>query len=74
MRPFRNVQSSLRSEEPFSYTNLTIDQITEGISLSEINYFPSEEGFYAQEEGMVMRSPVSPILGNTRIEDFEKEP
>lgn len=55
-------------------TNIPIQEICNLTEMCIKNtYFQFEEQFYEQIEGMAMGSPLSPVLANIFMEDFEKE-
>ncbi|CAH8642520.1 unnamed protein product, partial [Dicrocoelium dendriticum] len=53
-------------------TKLTVDQITEGMQLClNMSYFTFQSRLYTQELGLAMGSPISHVLANLYMEDFE---
>ena len=69
------VKDLLSADETLiSRTNLTPEQVTEllGVCL-KTTYFVYDGKFYVQREGAAMGSPVSPIIANIFMENFEEK-
>ncbi|CAH8465403.1 unnamed protein product, partial [Dicrocoelium dendriticum] len=53
-------------------TKLTVNQIIEGMTVClNMSYFVFQSKLYSQEQGLAMGSPISPVLANLYMEDFE---
>ena len=65
-----------RLEEDGELQKRTIMSVQHIISLLEFclrsNYFTFQDRLYEQQEGAAMGSPISPIVANLFMEDFEK--
>ena len=55
-------------------TNLSIDQLISGMSIClGMGYFTYDSQLYFQRQGLAMGSPISPVLANIYMEDFERK-
>ncbi|KER22658.1 hypothetical protein T265_14806, partial [Opisthorchis viverrini] len=54
-------------------TQLSVDEIVEGIRVClNLDKFVFDTTVYSQEQGLAMGSPISPVLANIYMEDFEQ--
>ncbi|KER21156.1 hypothetical protein T265_10452 [Opisthorchis viverrini] len=54
-------------------TQLTVDEIVEGIKAClNLTHFVFDNVVYTQEQGLAMGSPISPVLANIFMEEFEQ--
>ena len=71
----RIIQALLENDETLSdRTNMSPAQVTSLLTLClKTTYFVYKGEFYLQKEGAAMGSPVSPIVANLYMEDFEEK-
>ena len=69
------IEERLKSDDTLSdRTNLSAEQITSLLRVClTSNYFVFDGKFYTQTHGAAMGSPVSPIVANLYVEDFEEK-
>ena len=54
-------------------TNLSVGQIIEGVETClSLREFVFDSDFYVQDQGLAMGSPISPVLANAYMENFEQ--
>ncbi|GAA54573.1 hypothetical protein CLF_103975 [Clonorchis sinensis] len=55
-------------------TQLTVDEIVKGIKARlNLTHFVFDSVGYTQEQGLTMQSPISPVLANIFMEEFEQK-
>ena len=72
----RNLTQALLedNEEVRGKTRLTPEEIAEGIKLClNVDVFTFQNELYQQQEGLAMGSPISPVLADIYMENFEKK-